>query len=184
MYLGPDVLDLRIRWTAGFALAALIVAGQPAFAAAEGAADDPAAMAEAARAARQAQLDKVAHDIALTDERLAELRAEIESLDQDRGTLTSTLLETGKRVQALETKIGETETRIQALVRNEDDLRASLKAQRNVLGEVLAALQRIGRRPPPAILVRPEDALASVRSAIPDGFAEERARPRARPDAE
>ena len=35
-----------------------------------------------------------------------------------------------------------------------------------MLGEVLAALQRIGRRPPPAILVRPEDALASVRSAI------------------
>jgi septal ring factor EnvC (AmiA/AmiB activator) len=34
------------------------------------------------------------------------------------------------------------------------------------LAEVLAALQRIGRKPPPAILVRPEDALASVRSAI------------------
>jgi len=32
--------------------------------------------------------------------------------------------------------------------------------------EVLAALQRIGHRPPPAILVRPEDALSSVRSAI------------------
>jgi septal ring factor EnvC (AmiA/AmiB activator) len=31
---------------------------------------------------------------------------------------------------------------------------------------VLAALQRMGHRPPPAILIRPEDALASVRSAI------------------
>ncbi len=31
---------------------------------------------------------------------------------------------------------------------------------------MLAALQRIGHRPPPAILVRPEDALSSVRSAI------------------
>ena len=35
-----------------------------------------------------------------------------------------------------------------------------------MLAEVLAALQRMGHRPPPAILVRPQDALASIRSAI------------------
>ena len=35
-----------------------------------------------------------------------------------------------------------------------------------MLAEVLAALQRMGRNPPPALLVSPEDALASVRSAI------------------
>ena len=35
-----------------------------------------------------------------------------------------------------------------------------------VIAEVLAALQRIGRRPPPALLVRPEDALQSVRTAM------------------
>ena len=38
--------------------------------------------------------------------------------------------------------------------------------RRGVLAEVLGALQRMGLNPPPAILVRPEDALASVRSAI------------------
>ena len=32
--------------------------------------------------------------------------------------------------------------------------------------EVLGALQRMGRNPPPALLVKPEDALSSVRSAI------------------
>ena len=31
---------------------------------------------------------------------------------------------------------------------------------------MLAALQRIGRHPPPALMVRPEDALQSVRTAI------------------
>src|SRR5690606_14207960 len=41
-----------------------------------------------------------------------------------------------------------------------------LRARRGVLAEVLAALQRMGLNPPPAVLVRPEDALASVRSAI------------------
>ena len=35
-----------------------------------------------------------------------------------------------------------------------------------MIAEVLAALQRIGRHPPPAIMVRPEDALQSVRTAI------------------
>ena len=35
-----------------------------------------------------------------------------------------------------------------------------------MLAQVLAALQRMGQRPPPAILIRPEDALAAIRSAI------------------
>ncbi len=35
-----------------------------------------------------------------------------------------------------------------------------------MLAEVLGALQRMGRNPPPALLVTPDDALASVRSAI------------------
>jgi septal ring factor EnvC (AmiA/AmiB activator) len=35
-----------------------------------------------------------------------------------------------------------------------------------VITEVLAALQRMGRRPPPAMMVRPEDALESVRTAM------------------
>jgi septal ring factor EnvC (AmiA/AmiB activator) len=42
----------------------------------------------------------------------------------------------------------------------------SLTARRGVLAEVLGALQRMGLNPPPAILVKPEDALSSVRSAI------------------
>ena len=35
-----------------------------------------------------------------------------------------------------------------------------------MIAEVLAALQRIGRRPPPAVFVAPEDALQSLRTAI------------------
>jgi septal ring factor EnvC (AmiA/AmiB activator) len=35
-----------------------------------------------------------------------------------------------------------------------------------VIGEVLAALQRIGRRPPPALIASPEDALQAVRTAM------------------
>jgi septal ring factor EnvC (AmiA/AmiB activator) len=119
-----------------------------------------------ARDARRAELDAVARDIALTADRQAELQKEIASLDKDRATLNQTLIDTGKRVQSLEGQIGDTETRLAALARDEEAIHASLVARRDVLAEVLAALQRMGRRPTPAILVRPEDALAAVRSAI------------------
>jgi septal ring factor EnvC (AmiA/AmiB activator) len=45
-------------------------------------------------------------------------------------------------------------------------LRRSLEERRGVTVEILAALQRIGHQPPPALLVRPEDALQALRSAI------------------
>jgi septal ring factor EnvC (AmiA/AmiB activator) len=118
------------------------------------------------RQARQAELDAVTRDIALTEERQEELRQEIAALDNDNATLNQTLVGTGKRAQALEAEIDRTEQRMRALTNNEAAIRASLAGRRGVLAEVLAALQRMGHRPPPAILVRPEDALSSVRSAI------------------
>lgn len=140
-------------------LAGLLAAGAPWPAAGQ---DNDAA----ARAAREAELEAIARDMAVTEERQAELRREIAALDKDRATLNQTLIDTGKRVQELEAAIDATEARIAALAANEDALHASLIQRRDVLAEVLAALQRMGHRPPPAILVRPEDALASVRSAI------------------
>ena len=59
-----------------------------------------------------------------------------------------------------------TEERIRPLEESEQALRRSLAEPPCVIGEVLAALQRMGRRPPPALLVRPEDAVKSVRGAI------------------
>ncbi len=116
--------------------------------------------------ARRAELQSIEGDIAVSRERLAQLRSEIEALDKDRATLTEALLDTSRRVQDLEEQIAETERRLAALSGNEAALKASLLERREVLTEVLAALQRIGHRPPPAMLVRPEDALSSVRSAI------------------
>ncbi len=116
--------------------------------------------------ARQAELDAVTRDITLSSQRRAELAKEIDSLDKDRATLNQSLLDAGDQVQKLEAASDRTERRLGALTNQEDRLRASLGERRAVLAEVLAALQRVGRHPPPAILVRPEDALASVRSAI------------------
>ena len=59
-----------------------------------------------------------------------------------------------------------TEARLKPLDDNERSIRKSLDGRRAVIGEVLAALQRIGHRPPPALIASPEDALQSVRTAM------------------
>ena len=118
------------------------------------------------RAARQAELEAVTRDIEITRDRQAELRAEIEALDKDRATLNQSLIDAGQEAQRLETAIDGSETRLASLLVAEDALRLSLNQRRDVLVEVLAALQRLSIRPPPAMLVRPEDALESVRSAM------------------
>ena len=58
------------------------------------------------------------------------------------------------------------EQRLQTLGASETAIRRSLESRRGVIVEVFAALQRMGRRPPPAVLVRPEDMLEAVRASI------------------
>jgi murein hydrolase activator len=156
----PELDGPRLKSVAALIFVALLFA-----AGALAAQEAPEGGAEG-RAAREAELEAIVRDIAVTEGRLAELRREIDALDNDSATLNQSLIDTSARVQALETAIAATEARMQGLAASEAALRSSLLERRDVLAEVLAALQRMGHRPPPAILVRPEDALASVRSAI------------------
>jgi len=96
----------------------------------------------------------------------AALKREIEQIGTDRRKLNQDMIDTAGRVRGVESKITATEARLKPLDENERAIRKSLDARRAVTAQVLAALQRIGRRPPPALLVSPEDALQSVRSAI------------------
>lgn len=96
----------------------------------------------------------------------AALKREIEQLGADRRKLHQDLIDTAARVRDLEGRIPATEARLKPLDDNERTIRKSLDGRRAVIVEVLAALQRIGRRPPPALMVAPEDALQSVRTAI------------------
>ena len=66
----------------------------------------------------------------------------------------------------VEASIEATQARAKQLDEREVFLRRSLEERRGVTVEILAALQRIGHQPPPALLVRPEDALQALRSAI------------------
>jgi murein hydrolase activator len=94
------------------------------------------------------------------------LKADIAAIGQDRSKLNQQLIDIATQVRGIETRIGETEGRLRPLDSREQQLRASLDSRRTEIVEVLAALQRAGRRTPPALLVRPEDALESLRTAM------------------
>jgi septal ring factor EnvC (AmiA/AmiB activator) len=94
------------------------------------------------------------------------LKLEIESIGEDRRKLNQALIDTAARLRSAENDIALTQQRLRDLDDREGALRGQIDGRRETLVEVLAALQRIGRRPLPAIMARPEDALTSVRIAI------------------
>jgi murein hydrolase activator len=94
------------------------------------------------------------------------LKADIASIGQDRSKLNAQLIDIAAQVRGIETRIGEAEARLRPLDMREQQIRGSLDSRRAEIVEVLAALQRAGRRAPPALLVRPEDALQSLRTAM------------------
>ena len=96
----------------------------------------------------------------------AALKREIEQIGADRRKLNQDLIDTATRLRGVESKIAATQERLKPLDDNERNIRKSLDGRRAVIGEVLAALQRIGRRPPAALISRPEDALQSIRTAM------------------
>jgi septal ring factor EnvC (AmiA/AmiB activator) len=96
----------------------------------------------------------------------AKLRIEIQALGEDRRKFNQDLIGTAARVRDVEANIDATRARLVPLDQRGELLRKSLDERRDVIVEILAALQRIGRQPPPALVVRPEDALQAVRTAI------------------
>jgi septal ring factor EnvC (AmiA/AmiB activator) len=96
----------------------------------------------------------------------AALKREIEQIGADRRKLNQDLIDTAGRIRGVEVQVTATEARLKPLDDNERRIRKSLDGRRAVIGEVLAALQRIGYRPPPALIASPEDALQSVRTAM------------------
>jgi septal ring factor EnvC (AmiA/AmiB activator) len=99
-------------------------------------------------------------------EQEAVLKREIEQIGSDRRKFNQDLIDTAARLRAVESKIAATEARLAPLDDNESSIRKSLDGRRALLGQVLAALQRIGHRPPPALISSPEDALQAVRTAM------------------
>ena len=116
--------------------------------------------------ARQAELEAIRRSMEVSERRQNSLRAEMQGLEGDRTRLSADLIATAQRLRQVENEIAAIEGRLTEMQAAEDMVRSSLRERRAVMSEVLMALQRMGRTPPPAILSRPEDALAAIRGSI------------------
>ena len=95
------------------------------------------------------------------------LKADIAAIGQDRSKLNQQLIDIAAQVRGVETKIGDAEARLRPLDAREQQIRGSLDSRRSEIVEVLAALQRAGRRTPPALAgaARGRAAIAAHRDA-------------------
>ena len=164
---GAQASSVRIPFSiallsAGFAGVSLMpVMAQVAAPAQQAAAASPDAIK-----AREQELEAARAQQKSAAELQEKLKADIAAIGQDHSKLNQQLIDIAAQVRAVETRIGDAEARLRSLDDREQQIRGSLDSRRSEIVEVLAALQRAGRRTPPALLVRPEDALASLRTAM------------------
>jgi septal ring factor EnvC (AmiA/AmiB activator) len=118
------------------------------------------------RNASESELRDIAKSMAEAKAHSQSLEASLLGIEKTTSGLREALVESAAKRKDLERQTLATEARLKDLEGKEAKTKASLHARRGVLAEVLAALQRMGRNPPPALLVTPDDALSSVRSAI------------------
>lgn len=121
---------------------------------------------ESERDRNRVTLEALANDAEASAKALAALERDLAGMKADQERLATDLAASAARRAELDDKIADGEASLTALTERQAKIKDSLGARRTVLAEVLAALQRIGRNPPPALLVTPDDALSSVRSAI------------------
>ena len=114
----------------------------------------------------QSDLRAIEDERKAAEERSRRTDAEIELMRNDRARLNAALIETTARARAGEIRIADIESRLVSSKASETAIRRSLESRRGVIADVLAALQRMGRKPPPAVLVRPEDMLEAIRTSM------------------
>ncbi|CAN7345215.1 murein hydrolase activator EnvC [Rhizobium sp. LjRoot30] len=127
---------------------------------------DPTAELQRERDLTRSELETLSRTMTLSAEKAASLKQSIDALEKSTVSLRSALIDSANRRKQLDKQIAASGEKLAELNIRRDKIHGSLKERRGLLAEVLAALQRMGRNPPPALLVTPDDALASVRSAI------------------
>jgi septal ring factor EnvC (AmiA/AmiB activator) len=174
----PDTADRGVSRTSAVSLPLMLFCASLVSASLAAASFSPAAAQQTAPAQqataispdaikqREQELEATREEQRKAAELQQKLKADITAIGQDRSKLNQQLIDIAGQVRSVETRIGETEVRLRPLDIREQQIRTSLDSRRSEIVEVLAALQRAGRRTPPALLVRPEDALQSLRTAM------------------
>ena len=111
-------------------------------------------------------LRKINDALIVSNNTRKELEDSVAALDEDRTALTDQLIATARSIQQTEDAVLESKKRLDDFAVEEKAIKKSLVSRRAILSEVLGALQRMGKNPPPAIVVSASDTLSAVRSAI------------------
>ena len=115
---------------------------------------------------QKAEYQSVQDTLAQSAAQRKKIETEIESIRNDRAKLTAASIDAREKVEAAEAQLAAVEERLGTLGHSESAIRKSLDGRRDVLAAVLAVLQRMGRKPPPALLTRPEDVLRAIRASM------------------
>ena len=94
------------------------------------------------------------------------LSKNLKSLTKERARLNKLLIDTAKRIQKGEVSLSKIESRLGELSEQEKLIRGSVAQRHSTIANLLAAMQRMGRQPPPVMATHREDALKMVRSAM------------------
>ena len=115
---------------------------------------------------KKLQLHDLDTDAASAEAQRKQAAADLESIRTDRVRLSAALIDTTNRVRAAENQVTAVEQRLDLLTGSQDAIKGSLVSRRALIVEVLAALQRMGRKPLPALLVSPDDMLLAIRTSM------------------
>lgn len=123
--------------------------------------DAPASPEQAERTLEQRK-----RDLSASEGKAEALQSDVTELDAERETLNARLVETATLIQHSEAQLTAIEGRMSELESQESIVRGSLAQRQGQISQLLGALQRMGRNPPPVLVTRREDALKMVRSAM------------------
>jgi septal ring factor EnvC (AmiA/AmiB activator) len=101
-----------------------------------------------------------------TQRRDKELQADVDKISAERQRINARLIETAKLIHQSEAQLNLIESRLVELENQQARIRATLEQRNSSISALLAAMQRMGRNPPPVMITKREDALSMVRSAM------------------
>jgi septal ring factor EnvC (AmiA/AmiB activator) len=112
------------------------------------------------------QLKSLSSELKQQQPQLATAKEKSEALAAETAALRRKLIATAARIESLERQKGETESRIQQLTAENNRLSAGFANDRVAVTKLLGVLERLQHDMPPALAMRPDDALGAARGAM------------------
>jgi septal ring factor EnvC (AmiA/AmiB activator) len=115
---------------------------------------------------KKQELKALQGDIRVADKRRKALEADAARITAERAELQRRAVEAAARTQAAEDAVSAVALRLAELSRKTEERARDLDARRGDLDRSLAALQRLARQPPAAMLLRPGEPVDVIRGGL------------------